>query len=113
HHREARVEVARDLRELRAVLVRGDGLDRVAAVAALEQIDGAHSDRSGGAEDGHGAHRLDRPAFGADIRINDWHHSHHPMSPPPGADTPLWAIPIRTAASATVTNPSRRSIRPP
>ena len=48
--REARVELARDLRKLRAILVRGDRLDAVAAVAALEQIDRAHADRAGRAE---------------------------------------------------------------
>ena len=39
--REARAELARELRERGGVAVRGHRLDAVAAVAALEQIDGA------------------------------------------------------------------------
>ena len=47
HDRKARVQLARDLRQIRGILVGGHRLDAIFAVAALEQIDGAHSDRAG------------------------------------------------------------------
>ncbi len=55
HRREACIELARDPRQRPSIAVGADRLDPVARGVALEQIDGARADGSGGPQDRHAA----------------------------------------------------------
>ena len=109
---KARAEFARKTRQRRAIAMRGDRLDPVAAGIAPQQIDRARTDRAGGAEQRHRARR------GASSRslangcvcfiAPTITASREPEQPFPAA-----AIPISSAASAATRKPSRRSISPP
>ena len=53
--REARADLARQRGQRRGIGVRTDGLDPIAPALALDQIDGARTDRSGRAQQRHAA----------------------------------------------------------
>ena len=57
NHGDAGADIARDLRQSRHIAPGGDAFDAVKRRIALDQIDGAGADRTGGAEDGDAARR--------------------------------------------------------
>ena len=124
---KARAELAREICQRGCIAVCGHRLDAIAPGLALQQIDGAGTDRTGGAEQRH------RFRHARQIRSGRWRFllrllhlachtglpawptnlAYHTSKPWAGALGPCRRMPIRSATNAATRKPSRRSISPP
>ena len=104
--------VAGEIRQRSGVAVCGHRLDAIVAGLALQQIDGARTDRAGGAEQRHRFRRARQIRSGR-RRCRLLHLVYHTSKPWAGASGPCRRMPIRSATNAATRKPSRRSISPP